>query len=361
MPDIESLPLRRLEVAWAAFAACNVLAMVAWPRWETIPFHLIWLTLTLLYGFTVWRPRVTIGVLCGMVALPGTLILWDANAGTQAWGELFEVPLMSAMFLAMVWHARRRQEAMQALSDESGKRAALLARQEEFMHDVSHELRTPMAIARGHLEIAQHGGGSGVEVDVALDELARMQRIVDRLMLLTRAEASALVMTEVQIDVLLEDLAMRWSEVTPRAWRIGELAEGTLRADPDALRAALDALVENAVQHTRETAVIELRSSAAGGRVAIQVADEGSGIPPAALAHVFDRFARADSARSRGDGGAGLGLAIVDAIARAHGGRCTVASSPRGSTFTLDLPGFESRGNLEPWRASTSCEPSATG
>jgi signal transduction histidine kinase len=106
------------------------------------------------------------------------------------------------------------------------------------------------------------------------------------------------------------------------------------------LRAALDAPIENAVEHTHEAAVIEVRSRAADADVAIEVADEGSGIPPGALEHIFERFARADAARTRSSGGVGLGLAIVDAIARAHGGRCTVSPSPGGSTFTLTLPGF---------------------
>jgi two-component system OmpR family sensor kinase len=343
MRDIAFPTPRQLEWAWVAFAALNVMAMVLWPRWETVPFHLIWLTLTLLYGFTVWRTGVTAAVLAGMVTFPGALILWDASHGKQAWGELFEVPLMSAMFLAMVWHARRRQEAMTALAEEAGKRAATLERQEEFLHDVSHELRTPMAIARGHLEIAQGGRDGGAEVDVALDEIGRMQRIVERLMLLAKAQTSTLVTTDVEIDLLLEDVVMRWSGVAARVWRLGDLAEGTLRADPDALRAALDALVENAVQHTGETAVVELSCRAHGGVVAIEVADEGSGVPPGALEHIFDRFARVDPARSRNEGGAGLGLAIVHAIARAHGGRCTVDSSASGSAFTLELPGFAPR------------------
>jgi two-component system sensor histidine kinase BaeS len=133
---------------------------------------------------------------------------------------------------------------------------------------------------------------------------------------------------------------MRWSDVVPRVWRVGELTNGTLRADPDALRSALDALVENAVQHTEPAAVIEVRSRAAAGTVWIEVKDEGSGMPEDAAERIFGRFARADVGRSRGDGGVGLGLSIVDAIARAHGGRCTVSTSARGSTFTLVLPGF---------------------
>ena len=110
--------------------------------------------------------------------------------------------------------------------------------------------------------------------------------------------------------------------------------------DQDALRIALDALVENAVAHTTPADAIELSARATGGQVAIDVADEGSGIPPEALGKIFERFARADASRGRDREGVGLGLAIVDAIAKAHGGRCTVTSSSEGSIFTLVVPGF---------------------
>jgi two-component system OmpR family sensor kinase len=123
-------------------------------------------------------------------------------------------------------------------------------------------------------------------------------------------------------------------------WRVGELARVTIRTDQDALRIALDALVENAVAHTRETDAIELRAWRVDGKVAIEVADEGCGIPPDALELIFERFARGDLSRARGREGVGLGLAIVDAIARRHGGQCTVSSSPAGTTFTLVLPGL---------------------
>jgi signal transduction histidine kinase len=349
MPGTGSARLKRLELAWAGFVYLNLGLMWLWPRWETIPFHLIWLTLTLLYGFTVWAPRKTFAILAGIAALTGGLILDDAAHGTQVWGELFEVPLMSAMFLAMVWHARRRQEATKALAHESEQRALMLERQESFLHDVSHELRTPITIARGHLEVDRRAAGTRPEVDVALDELARMERIVERLLMLAKAQSATLTMAEVELSGLLEEVVMRWSDVAPRVWRVGELADGTLRADPDALRSALDALVENAVQHTEPTAMIEVRSRDAAGTVAIEVKDEGSGMPAGAAERIFGRFARADVARSRGDGGVGLGLSIVDAIARAHGGRCTASTSALGSTFTLALPGFRAlRGTRAP-------------
>jgi hypothetical protein len=102
-----------VELAWAVFAAANVAVMIAWPSWETIPFHFVWISLTIVYGFRVWTPPTTGLVLGAVILTTGASIFADAFAGIQLWGELFEVPLMSAMFLAMVWHARRRQAAMQ--------------------------------------------------------------------------------------------------------------------------------------------------------------------------------------------------------------------------------------------------------
>jgi signal transduction histidine kinase len=134
---------------------------------------------------------------------------------------------------------------------------------------------------------------------------------------------------------------MRWSEVAPRAWNLGPLVAGTLTVDPESLRAALDALLENAVKYTESGDKIELRSRTSGGDVVIEVADGGEGVPREALAQIFERFARADAARTRAKGGVGLGLAIVDAIAKAHGGRCTVQNSRNGATFALRLPRFK--------------------
>src|SRR5919201_4381212 len=151
--------LSPIDIAWLAFALLNVAAMVLWPTWETIPFHLIWFSLTLLYGFRVWALRPTFAVLIAQGFVTGFLIAHDATQGTQEWGELFEVPLMSAMFLAMVWHARRHRAAADALALNTAEREAMLARQESFLHDASHELRTPITIARGHLEILRRANG----------------------------------------------------------------------------------------------------------------------------------------------------------------------------------------------------------
>ena len=332
---------RSVELAWFAFAVANLLAMIRWERWETIPFHFIWVSLTLVYGFRVWKPSSTALTLGFVIVSTGILILIDAQRGTQEWGELFEVPLMSMMFLAMVWHARRRQDALGIAEQHSAQLESLLERQERFLHDASHELRTPVTIARGHLEMLERTNGDAPEVGVALDELGRMERILDRLLLLARADQpDFLRLEEVELDRFLEDVFVRWSEVAPRAWRLGSLAPGILRADPEQLRIALDALLENAVKYTEPGDRIELSSRATGTKVAIEVSDDGVGVPDEAHARIFERFARADAARTRAAGGVGLGLAIVDTIVKAHGGRSSVARKEHGSVFSILLPGF---------------------
>jgi signal transduction histidine kinase len=332
---------RTVELSWFAFAIANAVAMFRWGRWETIPFHFIWVSLTLVYGFRVWRPSAT-GTVLGTVAIGTALLLvWDVHVGSQEWAETTEVPLMSAMFLAMVWHARRRQQALGIAEQLADQRASLLQRQQRFLHDASHELRTPVTIARGHLEVLERHSGQSAEVAVALDELNRMERIVERLLRLARSDQPDFVVPEpIDIESFLEDVFLRWAEVAPRRWRLGPVVQGVLHADPEALREALDALLENAVKYSAPHSEIELGSRAQNGTLVIDVRDRGRGIPADAVARIFERFARADAARSRADGGVGLGLAIVDAIVKAHDGRVSVRTSPEGSTFSLVLPGF---------------------
>jgi signal transduction histidine kinase len=333
----------RIELLWVAFAAANYGAMIIWPNWETIPFHFVWISLTIVYGFRVWGLRGTLIVLACVMAATGGSILIDAFDGIQLWGELTEVPLMAAMFLAMVWHARRRVEALQVAEARAEERRSLLERQERFIHDASHELRTPVTIARGHLELARAQLDERGELEVALDELSRIDAIISRLLVLATADQpNFLQFGQIDLEAFLEDVFMRWSEVAPRAWRLGPLLAGRLKVDPERLRAALDALLENAVKFTREHDAIELRArSNGGGQVTIEVEDEGCGVPDEALHRIFDRFARADAARTRAAGGVGLGLAIVDAIIKRHAGRCSVHSIAHGSVFALHLPGFE--------------------
>jgi signal transduction histidine kinase len=335
---------KNVELAWFAFAVANVVAMVLWGRWETIPFHFIWVSLTLVYGFRVWRVAAMASVLAGVAVVTGILIVLDVRAGSQEWAEMTEVPLMSAMFLAMVWHARRRQQALQDVERLAEERASLLEQQQRFVHDASHELRTPVTIARGHLEMVRVGAERSPEIAVALDELSRMDRIIERLLLLAASDQPNFVVpTQIDVEAFLEDVFLRWAEVAPRAWRLGVLEAGMLQADRETIREALDALLENAVKYTELGAEIELASRAQGSTLVIDVRDAGQGIDEEATERIFARFGRADAARSRNSGGVGLGLAIVDAIAKAHGGTCSLRASTEGTTFSLALPGFTAR------------------
>jgi len=120
-------------------------------------------------------------------------------------------------------------------------------------------------------------------------------------------------------------------------------------------------LLENAVKHTEPDEAIEVRARAADGDVVIEVADMGRGVPAEAVDRIFDRFARADDARNRSAGGVGLGLAIVAAIVRAHGGRCTVSPLERGTVFALRLPGFTPiRRSLADLGSTSPARPSAS-
>jgi signal transduction histidine kinase len=281
----------------------------------------------------LWRNRAEVaGAVLAALAIA-------AVASDMEWAEAFVIPLVLVIFLGMVWHGRRRKAALAEVRDLAEMRASLLARQERFLHDASHELRTPVTIARGHLELLRREQPDAPELEVALDELGRMERIVERLLLLAKSEQQGFAFEEIDVEAFLSDLFIRWSEVARRAWRLDLDVAGRLLADPEALRNALDALLENAVKYTDPGDAVELAAHADGaGGVVIEVSDSGTGVPPEALLRIFDRWARADGARTRERGGAGLGLAIVAAVARAHGGRCSVKPLERGTAFRLHLP-----------------------
>ena len=342
LPELASLLRRyRVELLWLAFALASSVGMFVTPDLRTVPFFFIWISLTSVYGFRLWPLPATLLVLAGVIAVTATPMVVQAVRGTHSWDSILSVPLIATMFLAMVWHARRRVDALRITQERAEERRSLLERQERFIHDASHELRTPVTIAAGHLEMARTRGVQNGEIDIALDELARINAIIERLLLLAAADQpDFLSVEEIELEPFLEDVFMRWSDVAPRAWRLGPLVAARLLVDRDRLRTALDALLENAVKHTTERDTIELRARTdRSGRILIEVEDEGCGIAGEALERIFDRFARADVARARAAGGVGLGLAIVDAIAKRHGGSCTVESTSNGSTFALALPG----------------------
>lgn len=327
-----------MEVAWAALAVACAIAMYLWPEWDTVPFFLTWISLTIIYGLFVWSMRTTMLVLLAVSLASAGVLTHHVLTDSDDWKMLFKVPLMGMLFMATVWHARRRVEALEASRRDAVELQATLDRQERFIHDASHELKTPVTIARGHLELLRAEGLEDVEIP--LDELRRIDVILGQLLLLATAGQPGFLRPEqVELEPFLEDVFMRWSEVAPRSWHLGPVVSDSVWADPDRLRTAIDALLDNAVKYSCERAPIELRARRGShGHVVIEVENEGIPIPPEAQRRIFSRFGRVDDARTRAAGGAGLGLAIVEEIANRHGGYCSVRSGPRGSVFSVHIP-----------------------
>lgn len=331
-----------LDAVWAAFALANLIAIFAFAGWETVPFYLIWISFTLVYGFRTWAPGPTLAVLGVVAAATGAAIGADVLRGTGPAVELTKVPLMTAMFGAMAWHARRKLTAEQESRLVSEENARLLAIQRRFLQDASHQLRTPITIALGHAELLASGLAGpqeGHDIQVVLDELNRLRRIAERLLVIAAAEGPEFLRLEpVALDSFTMQILRRWRPTADRRWQLGQMDQVTVQADPERLGLAVDALLENAVRHTASGDVIKLSVVAVGYGLPVRmiVTDTGQGIPAESLRHVFDRFRSGDSGPHRGTG---LGLALVRAVARAHGGEVLAHSrAGAGSEFELLLP-----------------------
>lgn len=262
------------------------------------------------------------------------------------------------------------------LNEMLGRLEAGFAQVRRFTADASHELRTPLTVMKGEVEVALRSGRDAAEyrrvMASVLEEVERMGRLVEDLLLLSRADAGALRWgrERVELDRLTEEAAKQ-GEVLGRtrgvAVRIQHLEPLIAQGDEQRLKQLLLNLVDNAVKYTPEGGQVMLSLRQAAGRInpgavetppppadrqtpqppdrrptewaEIAVQDTGVGIPAEAVPRIFERFYRADDSRSREVGGAGLGLCIARTIAEAHGGTIEVVSTPgAGSTFTLRLP-----------------------
>jgi signal transduction histidine kinase len=227
--------------------------------------------------------------------------------------------------------------------------SAGFAAQREFVADASHELRTPLTVIRGQLEVlAAQPNPSESEVrrvERLVDaEIRRIIRLVDDLLLLAKSERADFLRAEpIDLARFVTELWDGLMLTADRRFELTAIPEGSLLADPDRLAQALRNLVRNAIDHTRpETGLVRLEvDRLAPDRVRFAVVDDGPGIPAAERARVFERFHRTDAGRSRATGGAGLGLAIVRAVAEAHHGRVVASAGEQGGArFELELPGF---------------------
>ncbi|HSR83679.1 MAG TPA: ATP-binding protein [Streptosporangiaceae bacterium] len=250
-----------VDLAWVALWLLGLAGILIFNNWEAVPFHLIWISFALLYCFRVRTTGARLWVLTAMVMTTCAAIGVDVARGVQPAGELTSAPLMATMFWVMMWHGRRRQAASAESVRVSAENERLLTLQQHFLQDASHQLRTPTTIALGHSELlAKH--------------------LVD------------------QQDK--RPTADRW-------WQLGRLDEATVRADRDRLGLAVDALLENAVQHTRrgDTISLSVVGADALSEVRLVVEDAGAGIAPAELGHIFEHAGpghpvRADPAAAAG-------------------------------------------------------------
>lgn len=220
-------------------------------------------------------------------------------------------------------------------------------RQRRFTADAAHELRTPLALMRGQIDLALARDDLGESERETLANLGadvdRMTRLTSALLTLARGDAYGLELEREPVELadLLDLVAEQYAPLaTERGVRIEVDAEPvTLRADGDRLIQVLVNLMDNALRHAPDGSRIELGCRASNGRARFWVGDQGPGIPPEHLPHIFERFYRVDPGRDRERGGTGLGLAITKLIIEAHGGRIQVERSAPGDTrFTCELP-----------------------
>lgn len=293
------------------------------------------------------------GISVLLLAVGGWLAYWLAGR------VLRPVHRIASLARSISEHDLHRRLDVRAPDDELGELVTtfneMLARLEgsfeglrRFTADASQELRSPLAVMRAELErgLVRTRSPEGYRevLEWVLGDVEDMGRLVDQLLVLTRADAGTLRLARESIDVadFLYESAARWAaaaEARGVSIEVDAPASGCVLADQTLLRHTLDGLLDNAVRHAPHGSAVRLRAVLDGSGLDVEVADAGAGVPAGLRSSLFAGFARPDSARSRGGGGAGLSLAAGAAIARAHGGRVDlVEQEGTGATFRLHLP-----------------------
>ena len=333
---------RKLNTAWVALALVNLAAIAVWPHSDTIPFHVVSVGFALLYGLRILPAAPELWGLGIVIITTFTGIGLDLLHDSRSVEEIADTPLLAAMFVATVWHADRRITADRERYSIGERNARLLAAQRRFLQDASHHLRTPITIALTYAELLARdlsGREELRDIQMVIGEMTRLRRLSERLLVIAGAEDPDFLRTgPVMLDEFAMDTVERWRPTAQRRWKLGRLDDATVPADLERLGLAVDALLENAVRNTLVDDVIEVSViSAVAGEARLVVGDTGSGIGADELAHVFERFRTGSNVS--GIRGTGLGLALVRAVATAHGGSVTVRSTRGvGSEFEIRLP-----------------------
>ena len=297
MSDTDFKPLEKsLIVDWAVggFCVLMVLLMIAFPGEETIPYHLLFLSLGLAYGLRVWALGAFGAVLLLTTLVTGLVMVVRWQQEYIEAPELAEVPLMPALIVAMVWHARRRAEAQRQVAVMAEERAALLVRQREFLRDACHAIRTPITIARGHLDLADDqavDGGRNEDLIVVRGQLERMSRLSSRLLAIAELDqGDSLIRVPVDLAELVDEIGHHWTNSATRHWHVEVQRTGAIPIAVDWVEQSIDALIENAVRFTTPDDVIRVSCGVSGEWAFLEVADSGPGIDIEDRERVFDRF-----------------------------------------------------------------------
>jgi two-component system, OmpR family, sensor kinase len=239
-----------------------------------------------------------------------------------------------------------------------------------LVDSASHELRTPLAIQRIGLDVALAGPQTAEELAAALrgisEDNTHLTRLTEDLLVLSRARQGELAVRRADVSLrdLLDAARRRYETLAgtgkARARISFTAPDHGVRVDPAWFRQAIDNLIANALAHTPADGTIDVRADACDGSIRLVVEDTGPGFPPGFADRAFEPFARAGPPTADGQGGAGLGLTVVDAIARAHGGRAWAENRPEGGARVTVLMGSGS-GDQPPPQMSPTVKPAGNG
>jgi signal transduction histidine kinase len=335
---------RVIDVGFAVWVSVLLLAMVRFLEWETIPYHIIFVSLAVVYGFRVWSRGVMNLVLLFLTVVTGAVLVHRWYHGYIEAEELSEIFLMPLILLTMGWHVRRRAAVQAELAALAAHERERREREQEFLRDCSHALRTPLTLARGHVELLLESTDPVEQMEdarIVLDELDRMNRLASRLLAIADVERpDALVTRVLDLGGLAVAVHTRWSASVDRDWQLQLQGDVTVMGDAERLQAALDALLENAVRVTEPGQRVRTVCTQHRGRVWLGVEDGGPGFVEGEETQAFDRFWR----RPRGstdETTTGLGLSFVKAVAEAHGGGVYLRPGAAGGSVGLWLPALD--------------------
>lgn len=273
------------------------------------------------------------------LAVLGILALTDADVSWSAIAAYGIGALATLVVTALVGWTVLEPPAPLAPAPAGDGAETSFEVQRRLLDDVRHELKTPITIVRGHLEIMNPDDPADAAAtrELGIAELDRMTRLIGDIDLLAAVEADSFTMSDVDLAALTQRVGELVAVIPGHTWSVEQSAGGVIHGDRDRLLQAWLQLADNAAKYTPAGSGIEIGSAVHPSGAQLWVRDHGPGIPPAMRHRVFRRFDR--GAGKRSVGGSGLGLAIVDTIAKAHGGRCTVADTPGGgATLTIEIP-----------------------